>query len=216
VPDRPIALHRHIVRVSSCAASIPAPTVRVLAVARLVVEKGLDVLLRAIAQVLSRGLDCRLEIAGDGPLYRELNKLSCDMGLVNHVMFSRGSSTYSIHRKMCQADVFVLASRTESMPFALLEAMSHGLAIVATSVGGVPEVVTDGETGLLVPPESADSLAEAIGRLLADDAFRAQLGRNARQQFQLGCFSEVAAVSSVLASYEKAKGTATNSAELPA
>ena len=81
------------------------------------------------------------------------------------------------------ADVFVLPSRCEGMPLVLLEAMDAGLPVVATRVIGSEEVVADGETGLLVPPEDPAALGTALARLLADPQLRARFGRAGRQRF---------------------------------
>ena len=77
-------------------------------------------------------------------------------------------------------DIFVLPSYSEGMSLALLEAMAAGLPVIATAVGGTPEVVTDGENGLLIPPRDAEALAGALERLLADPALAQHLGANAR------------------------------------
>lgn len=203
---RPVALHRHILRLPDIGrASIPSTTIRILTAARLCSEKRIDVLLRAAAELRSRGLHFHLEIAGDGPLRRELTELSSDLGLDYWITFSGSSSTHNVQKKMSQADVFVLASQTESMPMVLLEAMTHGLAIVATAVGGVPELLSNGETGLLIPPLSVSALADAMGQVITDGELRAHLGGNARRELESGVFSETAALTSVLASYEKAR-----------
>ena len=110
-----------------------------------------------------------------------------------------------VHDKLRQADIFVLASRTEALSLALLEAMAHGLAIVATAVGGIPEFIRDGETGLLAPAESVDALAEAMRRLATDGDSRARLGSNARRHLESGRFSESCCLESVLASYDRAR-----------
>ena len=207
---RPVALHRHIVRLPDWKPATATSTVRILTAARLSSEKRIDILLHAAAQLRSRGLHFSLEIVGDGPLRRELTDLSNELGLADRVVFSGSSSTHSVQRKMAQADVFVLASQTESLPMVLLEAMSHGLALVATAVGGVPELISHGETGLLVPALSASGLAEAIEQLITNGELRARLGANARKEMESGAFSEAAAVSSVLASYEKARRKSSN------
>jgi glycosyltransferase involved in cell wall biosynthesis len=85
---------------------------------------------------------------------------------------------------LAAADIFVLPSRTEGLPFSLLEAMSSGLACVATDVGAVGEVISDGVDGLIVPPESPMALAEAIRRLLCDAELRSAIGKHARARIQ--------------------------------
>ena len=207
LPGRAVALHRHIVsQPEDCVRSArTSHWPQVLCVARLRAEKGLDILLRAAALLLKQGIGFQLEIAGDGPLRTELDALRRELGLRDAVVCSGNSSAREIHRKMCGADIFVLPSRTEAMPLALLEAMSHGMAIVATAVGGIPEVIADGETGLLVPAESVDLLTAALVRAIMDSALRERLGRNARKQFESGPGSGTAALQTVLASYERAR-----------
>jgi glycosyltransferase involved in cell wall biosynthesis len=80
------------------------------------------------------------------------------------------------------ADVFVLPSYAEGFPNSVLEAMSVGLPVIATSVGGVPEIVQNGVTGIVVPPRSSDALAEAIKRLIGDEAARKAMGAAAREK----------------------------------
>ena len=206
LPGRSISIHRHIVRMTDCEHVFAADDrVRLLCVARLRAEKGLDILLRVAAQLCRQGIRFQLEIAGDGPMFSELRALSAELGLGEYVVFSRSSNARGVREKMCGAHIFVLASRTEAMPLAVLEAMSHGMAIVATAVGGIPEVIFDGETGLLVPVESVDPLVSAIERLISDSLFREELGMNARRQFASGPYSEAAGLRSVLASYENAR-----------
>jgi glycosyltransferase involved in cell wall biosynthesis len=138
----------------------------------------------------------------------ELTRLRAELGLDACVHLTRGLPAEGIHERLRRADVFVLASRTEALSLALLEAMSHGLAIVATAVGGIPEFIRDGETGLLAPPESVDALADAMGRLLADEALRARLGENARKHLEASTFSEACCLERVLASYDRARNLA--------
>jgi glycosyltransferase involved in cell wall biosynthesis len=139
--------------------------------ARLVPQKGLDVLLEAFARVSP---PARLVIAGEGPLRDALARRAEQPDLAGRVsLLGPRRDTASV---LAALDLFVLPSRWEGFGLVLLEAMAARRAIVATRVSAIPEVVVEGETGLLVPPDDAPALAAAIGALLADPARRAAMG----------------------------------------
>jgi glycosyltransferase involved in cell wall biosynthesis len=119
-------------------------------------------------------------IVGDGPDRAALEEEVRRLGLERIVELAGGRD--DVAELLATADVFVLSSRSEGLPVSILEAMAAGLPVVATSVGGVPEVVVDGDTGLLVPPGDPSSLAAAIERLLADPALRRHLGEAGRRR----------------------------------
>jgi len=144
-----------------------------LTVANLRSEKGYDVLLDAARLVVGSGIPVRFVSVGRGPLETELAGSAEEAGLSGHLDFL-GTRT-DTPRLMAGADVFVLPSHQEGLPVALMEAMSAGMPVVATIVGGVPDVVTDGVEGLLVPPGRADLLADAITRVATDPALRSRL-----------------------------------------
>ncbi|HEY3840382.1 MAG TPA: glycosyltransferase family 4 protein [Bryobacteraceae bacterium] len=209
MPDRSLGLHHHIIRLPDAAAPHkPGGTLRLTTVARLRHEKGLDILLSAAAKLWFQGVVFRLEIIGDGPMHNELITMRNGLGLESFVDLPGSLRAAEVHQKLRQTDIFVLASRTEALSLALLEAMAHGLSIVATAVGGIPEFIRDDETGLLVQAESVDALAGAMRKLALDDDLRARLGRNARRELESGHFSEAACIARVLASYEKARNAA--------
>lgn len=139
--------------------------------ARLVPQKGLDVLLEAFALVPP---PARLVIAGDGPLRGTLAARAAlpDLAGRVHLLGRRGDAA----AVLAALDLFVLPSRWEGFGLALLEAMAAGRAIVASRVSAIPEVVVEGETGLLVPPDDPASLARAIRHLLDDPARRRAMG----------------------------------------
>jgi glycosyltransferase involved in cell wall biosynthesis len=125
-------------------------------------------------------------LIGSGPLEAALRHRSADLGLGDRSVFA--GSRHDVLELLPGFDVFALSSRFEGLPIALLEAMATGLACVVTRVGGIPEVVTDGRDGLLVEPGDPDALATALGKVLADDQLRADLGRRAAdrsEDFQL-------------------------------
>jgi glycosyltransferase involved in cell wall biosynthesis len=129
-------------------------------VARLSPEKDIATLLRAVAIVLRQRPDFRLDIAGDGPLREDLIRLARELQLTNNVRFL--GEIHDVAGLLAEARLFVLSSLTEGISLKLLEAMSCGLPVVATSVGGNPEVVEDGATGILVPPADPAALARAM------------------------------------------------------
>jgi glycosyltransferase involved in cell wall biosynthesis len=152
-------------------------------VGRLHRDKGPDLLFEALRQLHKDGPPCRCLVVGDGALRGELSGWAGENGLSSAVMFMGFQK--DVNPYLAAADVFVLPSRTEAgPPFALLEAMSSGLACIATDVGGVPEAITDGVEGLIVPPESARGLCEGIRRLLSDANLRVAMGKRARERAQ--------------------------------
>jgi glycosyltransferase involved in cell wall biosynthesis len=150
---------------------------RVVAVGRLTHQKDPFVLLRAWQ--LIRGPH-RLIIAGDGALRADLEAAIRQHGLAGRVdlLGARDDVPDILH----DADVFVMTSRWEGLPLAIIEAMMSGLPVVATAVGGVPEEVVDGETGLLVPPGEPEALARAVQRFLDDPQLRARAGAAGRRR----------------------------------
>jgi glycosyltransferase involved in cell wall biosynthesis len=135
-------------------------------VGRLVPVKAQDVLVSAASKVLESLPDARFVIIGGGPLHDQLARQIEEAGIQDK-FFLLGWRT-DIPDVLAASDLFALTSLQEGMPLAILEAMSAGCPVVATEVGGIPEVVRDGITGLLVPPGDADALAEAILKILTD------------------------------------------------
>ena len=151
----------------------------ILFVGSLVKQKGVDTLLKAYRMIKERLPEGKLVIVGDGKDKAMLEEMCSRLGL-SDVFFegSRGelSSYYSRSR------VLALPSRAEGFGLVALEAMAHGLPVVATRVGGIPEVVTHGEAGMLVEKDSAHALAEALIRVMEDSALWERLARNARER----------------------------------
>jgi glycosyltransferase involved in cell wall biosynthesis len=141
--------------------------------------KGQDDLIRAVAELRAAGLDVSADLVGGGRLEATNRALARDLGVADHVRFhGTVSDRAQLTRVLDEADVFVLASRQEGLPRALVEAMARGLPAVATHVGGVPELL---DAGCLVPPDDPVALAAAIRNLLGDPArWREESARNLR------------------------------------
>jgi glycosyltransferase involved in cell wall biosynthesis len=154
----------------------PGPAT-LLSVGRLRAPKDFVTLVRAMT-----GLEARLRIAGDGPDRAGLEAEIERLGLQDRVELL-GTRT-DIPELLAGADVFALASDSEGLPMSVLEAMAAGLPVVASAVGGIPEVVRDGETGALVPPRDSAALASAIGRIVADPELRDRLGEAGRRRVE--------------------------------
>jgi glycosyltransferase involved in cell wall biosynthesis len=151
-------------------------------VARLSPEKSIDTLLRAVPVVLATCPDFRLEVAGDGPCREALAALAAELRLGDRVRFL--GTVGDVPALLARARLFVLSSLTEGVSLTLLEASARGLPIVATAVGGNPEVVADGITGLLVPAASPDALAGCVLRLWGDVALRTRMGEAGRKRVE--------------------------------
>lgn len=148
--------------------------VLVAVVANLRAQKGHEVLLEATRLLAERGVPVRVVAAGDGPLRDELLARRHALGLDDRVAFL-GARPDAV-RLMAGADVLALSSHYEGLPVVLMEASGLGLPVVATAVGGIPEVLTDGADALLVPPGDASALADALERMALDDVLRTRLG----------------------------------------
>jgi glycosyltransferase involved in cell wall biosynthesis len=151
----------------------------ILCVAHLYPRKNVAALLAAMTRLTSHAI---LRVVGTGPDLARLERLSRRLGLgervefLGHVDFARLAGEYR------RADVFCLPSRQEGFGIVFLEAMAAGLPIVAARASAVPEVVTDGESGILVGPDRPDDLAAALDRLLSDPGERRRLGEAGRRR----------------------------------
>lgn len=162
------------------------PVKRLVAVGRLEPVKGFDLAIAALARLQAREPGARLCLIGAGREEPRLRALAADHGVADKVEFAGFLDRDRIRRRLREADAFVLSSRSEGMPLALLEAMACGLPALATRVGGVPEVVTPG-TGVLVAPESAEALADGLSELLMDGQRMSGMARAAHRRAQDFC-----------------------------
>lgn len=148
--------------------------------ARLVPIKGVSLLLRAFALLATDGGQVRLEIAGEGPELESLRRQSEALGVANRVDFLGWRN--DLPDVIARWDAVVIPSLFEAFPVIGIEAMALGIPVVATAVGGLPELVENGKTGWLVAPGDADALAERLRQLLADGAARRAMGLAARER----------------------------------
>jgi glycosyltransferase involved in cell wall biosynthesis len=155
---------------------------RIGCVGYLLPEKGQEVLVRALPLVLEKYRDCRLILAGDGPCRPRLERLALELGLGQAVQFA--GLVEDVSRVYGALDVFLFPSLAEPLGSSLLAAMAHGLPAVAVASGAVPEVVEDGQNGLLVAAPEPGAIAAAAVRLLDDPDLAARLGAAARQTIE--------------------------------
>lgn len=174
----------------SPAADGPKGGARLIAVGRLERVKGVDVLIDAFARLAEQHPDARLTIVGDGGERAALERQAATLGLSDRIAFLGTMDAAGVRQCYRQANLFVLPSRSEGLPLALLEAMACALPAVAARVGGVGEVMTPA-TGLMVPPEDPPALAAALSDMLDDPARLRAAGRAARQR--AGFFSSISA-----------------------
>jgi glycosyltransferase involved in cell wall biosynthesis len=161
------------------ALGLPKDTAVIGTVARLIQRKGIDVLLRAFG-IVRHSHRVHLIVLGDGPLREELRALAHELRIEDSISWL-GFQADPV--KWLEAmDVFAFPSRLEGVPNAVLEAMAAGLPIVATTIGGVTDILEEGRTGFLISPDDPDALASALDRLLGNASLRADLGYRARNR----------------------------------
>jgi glycosyltransferase involved in cell wall biosynthesis len=170
-----------------------------LSVGRLHAQKGQAELVSVVAAVHAERPDVRLVVAGDGPERERLNDLVDALGLQETVRLL-GHRT-DVGPLMDAADLFVFPSHFEGTPFAMLEAMAHGLPVIAAAFGGAEEILDDGRTGILVPVGCPDALRAAIIGALADAERLARLGAAGRER--AAAFSEKAMIAATLDELER-------------
>jgi glycosyltransferase involved in cell wall biosynthesis len=163
---------------------------RIVSIGRLVAFKGFDYLIDACAELGHRGLDFICEIIGDGPLREDLQAKIDTLKLSSRVKLLGSLSQEAVIEKLRIADIFALASITDRQgasdvfPTVIIEAMAAARPVVSTRLAGVPELVLDRETGLLVAPGDAGALARALAELIQDPILRSSYGRAGRARIE--------------------------------
>ncbi len=136
--------------------------------------------MRAFATLRPRHPELKLRLVGDGPERAALEALARELGVSESVTFAGRLPEEETLAEIARADLLVLSSFMEGLPIVLMEAMAVGVPVVASRVAGIPELVEDGETGLLFTPSDWDELATRIDSLLGDEALQARLTEQAR------------------------------------
>ncbi len=169
-------------------AEVPRKLPRIVSIGRLVEKKGFDVLIEACAMLRDRGLAFHCDIVGGGDLESSLRDLVARRGLGDVVTLCGSVSTEQVTERLRQASLVALPcvvgsdGNVDALPTALLEGMACGLPLVSTRLSGIPEIVVDGENGLLVEPGDIGGLAGAIAQILADPARAEAMGRAGRRR----------------------------------
>jgi glycosyltransferase involved in cell wall biosynthesis len=158
---------------------------RILYLSNLVINKGIEVFLQSLAELHKQGCRFQARIVGAPVDFSiEQAKAWCAEAGIAHLVDVTGPKFgMDKFHELERADIFVLPSFTECVPLSILEAMQFGLPVVATSVGGIPDILHDGVNGLLVPPRNSKELTVRLKLLLVDKDIRIQMGHSARERF---------------------------------
>jgi len=185
--------------------SCAPPTI--IAVGRLIDKKGFADLIQACRLLVERGKSFRCQIFGEGPLEEKLCRQIEELNLQNCVELPGPKPQHEIRKYLAAGTVFVLPSvidpegGRDNLPTVIMEAMATGLPVVSTGIGGIPEMVIDNETGLLVSAGDADGLADAIDRVIIDLALAKKLGQAGHERAET-LFSIQKNVRSLLALFD--------------
>jgi glycosyltransferase involved in cell wall biosynthesis len=164
----------------------PSGVPLLVAVSRLVAKKGLDTVIEACARLSARGIDFRCEIIGAGALRAALETRAAGRAISDRITFAGSRDRPAVAEAFARATAFVLPCRStetgdqDALPVSITESMTVGVPVVTTPVGGIPEIVRDGESGILVEPDDAQALADALERVLHDKGLRKRLAKGGR------------------------------------
>jgi glycosyltransferase involved in cell wall biosynthesis len=154
----------------------------ILCVGRLTPAKGQHLLIDALRQLLDQGHNVRLRLAGNGPDESSLRAQAQRLNLGDRVIFEGAVNQDRIRSVYAQADLFCLPSFAEGLPVVLMEALSMSIPCVTTAITGIPELISNGIEGLLVPASDLDALVQALAMLIDDDGLRACMAMNGRKR----------------------------------
>jgi colanic acid/amylovoran biosynthesis glycosyltransferase len=157
---------------------------QIVSVGRLVSTKGQRILIAAVEQLIGEGRTLRLQLIGDGPDRKELERLVVERGLQDSIVLTGSINQDRIRSFYESADLFALASFAEGIPVVLMEAMAMEIPCVATSINGIPELIRHDVDGLLVAPSDVEGMAAALARLMDDPELRNSLGKAGRVRVQ--------------------------------
>ena len=179
--DFKLNLEDHEINIIRAKLSIPEHHLFILAVGSLTRQKGYQYLFDALNLLKSEEINFHLVIAGEGRMQNELAKLADNLGIETHISFIGHSD--EVNKLMAAADMLVLSSLWEGLPGVVMEAMASSLPVVATSVGGTPELITEGKSGYLVPPGNPEKLADALIKMInLSDEERKKMGQAGRKR----------------------------------
>lgn len=163
---------------------IPADHCLILCPRRLVPKNGLEFLIESLPIIHQRFSNFSVLIAGDGPEKEKLHRRACELGFQHSVIFAGNQNNDQLPEFYADANIVAIPSLKEATSIAGLEAMASARAVVASNVGGLPEIIDDGVNGLLVPPRDPEALARALMRLIETPELRNQLGDAARTRVE--------------------------------
>jgi glycosyltransferase involved in cell wall biosynthesis len=166
-------------------------SMRIINVANMRPVKDHKTLLESFKKLTERMKGVRLSLVGDGPLRRQMEEF-CTQQSIHDVEFLGKLPHRDALKHIANSDVFILTSVEEGMPNVIIEALALGKPVIATAVGGIPEVVKDGVNGILVPPKSPEHVAKALERLLSDSGLRRKLGEAAAESVKDYTWSKIA------------------------
>jgi glycosyltransferase involved in cell wall biosynthesis len=183
--------------------SKPPKSKTLLFVGKLTEQKGVDVLIKAVDKVRHAIPDIRLKVVGDGPEEQKLKELAADLHVTELVAFMGKLSNFQVRKVYDDAFCVVIPSKyVENCSIVGIEAMSKGKVIIASRIGGLPDLVEDNETGFLAEPNDPDDLAKKIMYVMQNDTMLSEMGALARAKYER-CFSKPAYYQALLSVYDR-------------